>query len=214
MYTPPSSFSADSGDTVTLNRTIPKAGDAFRDSPDVAGESFSVYADSSYIVTVSGLEMDSVTANESLGSATLLLREESSWGIGNHSLPAWGAFYDGGTRREMGDFTVNFEIRKAPLPDLAATQFRVVGIEGTNRQVICMGVTNLGERDVASIPVVLRIGTSTPMVGRFNFPGLSVGEWRERCEFIPEIPPGDHPTSFTIDDDRRIPEMNQANNGY
>lgn len=214
VYTPPSSFSADSGDTVTLNRTIPKAGDAFQGSPDVVGESFSVYGDSSYMVSVSGLEMDSVTANESLGKATLLLRKESNWEIGSHSLPAWGAYYDGGTRREMGDFTVNFEIRKAPLSDLAATQFRVVRIEGTDRQVICMGITNLGELDAASVPVVLRIGSPTPMVGRFNFPGLTAGEWRERCEFIPDIPPGDHPTSFTIDDERRIPEMNEDNNAY
>ena len=49
--------------------------------------------------------------------------------------------------------------------------------------------------------------------GPFHLLGLAACDSVEHC-FAPHLPPGEHAVSFTIDESRFIPEMDERNNSY
>jgi hypothetical protein len=104
-------FSAGDAETVTLDLTLPQSSDKFHPAFDASVETgYPLYFGHVYELGFHMTERDAAT-NDEMGRRTLAVRAENGWGLGTHRLRS--------TRPDgWGDFTIEFEIRLAPLADL------------------------------------------------------------------------------------------------
>jgi len=194
-------FSGASGSTVVLNLVVPQADDA-NPAANISEETgIGVVDDMRYFLhfeinekDVSGLDWDA------LGSVDLLLDASNNWGLGAHT-----------DNSSAGDYAINYQIRRTPLPDLVARGIRQIG-EG-DQAFYCIGIQNLGERPSAQFPVTVLVNgqvlrTVDPMSA------LEPGETSEHCAYRPELPANEHMLTFVVDASRRIAEMSESNNLY
>ena len=134
------------------------------------------------------------------------MRAENGWGIGTHRLRS--------TRPDgWGDYTVEFEIRLAPLADLRpVAPIMVHDIAGGTRERVCMTVVNGGVADAGPFDVALRImAPSRPAVGppwmAWARGGAASCASRPTCQT-----PGQHEIGMVIDGLGLVTEISETNN--
>jgi hypothetical protein len=103
-------FSAGNGEDETIGKVVPATG------------SVPVYVGVEYMLRIMALERDSVSADEHMGEWVWPIIQGENWHIGSHEYRSWGDYYDNGTRRHQGDFSVAYEIR--PIRFLICTRLR------------------------------------------------------------------------------------------
>ncbi len=129
-------FDASGGETEHVNRAFPETGLGF---PVLAGRD--------YEIRIVGREWDDAwcdsigtlcyTPDDYLGELRWVLNEQNGWGpLGSYTERAR---FSNGSR---GDFSVEYEIRRAPLPDLRPTDIRVHADTGD----VCLAAVNAARR--------------------------------------------------------------------
>jgi hypothetical protein len=206
-------FAAGSGDIIGFDRVVPSTDDLVADPrirpelgiPLRASEwaGFSIVGTESDLVLddeMGILDADFVEAN---GAYRLGVFTERSIGACPHR--GVGAFC---SKDSEGAFSVEYEIRRIPLPDLRPT-IRLVDAGG--QQSYCGVVENVGERP--SGPFQLTVRADEARLRTVTLPALEVHETTEHCVLGSEIPAG-YLLTFSVDDDWTIAEMNEHNNQY
>jgi CARDB protein len=222
----PMEFGANDGDVVTLNRAIPDPppGAQILDSSISPDAGIPVFADQRYGLALMGTEQDPVI-DDDMGTLLLSLTADNKWSIGPavatpsksvsdptrcFPIPYDCSFEATSPGSFVADYSVNYEIRRMPLPDLVPS---IRQINGDNGQVFyCGRVANLGERASAAFQLAVRADLS--LVKVMDFPGLDAEASTERCILRSELPSGQFMLSFRADEARQIAEMDEHNNLY
>lgn len=210
-------FGANSGDTKLVNRIVPAAGDVMADASIGSAIGFPVYAGETYQLAISGVDKDPIF-DDQLGVLMVDINEQKGWGIGSRTERGtvglgwtWGVFYGEGPGFGRGPayFSVEYEIRRVPLPDFEP---RIILRDTGDGQFYCVEVRNVGERPSGLFQVAVR--TDGTLLRAPTLPALAVSATTEHCVLRSELPAGEHLLSFRVDEARQIPEMNESNNLY
>jgi hypothetical protein len=141
---------------------------------------------------------------DDMGTIDASLTEANGWDIGTHT--ARSIHGDG----SPGDYSATWEIRRAPLPDLMNRGIRL--LQTADGQFYCVTVQNIGEQSAEAVPLAVR--ADGVLVRAPTFGPLDVGQSVDHCVLRTELPAGEHLLSFTVDQQRQIPEMDERNNFY
>jgi hypothetical protein len=193
------SYDADSGDDKVLDQLLPAQG-------------FAVAPGERYAFHLKMLELDyarpiddSITPDpDHVGEVTWMFGEDDGWRLGTHKVRAFSE-----ERYAVGDFDVEFEVRRVPLPDLTARTIR--SVDDGAQQFRCVVIENVGLEPSDDFQLTIRADETR--LRTVPLQGLAVGESVEHCALLSELPPGQQSQlSFVIDDDRQLAEMNEMNN--
>ena len=213
------SFGADSGETIVLDRIVPGPGDAVADASIGPGIGFPVSAGPGYQLVIEGYESDT-GRDDALGVLVGTLSEQNGWG-------PLGTYDERGTYCETGVFpptfdcgipakySVQYEIRHVPLPDLQPTAFRVAAeAPGDRDDLVCFTVQNRGPVPSEPFRVNLRVDGATPPSLDVGALGLPAGETREQCTGFRLPDSGSHQVTLVVGQERAVVEMDERNNSY
>ena len=113
----------------------------------------------------------------------------------------------------LAKYSVEYEIRRVPLPDLQPTAFRVASeMPGDRDDVVCFTVQNQGLAASEPFRVSLHVDDALPPsldVGAF---GLGAGETREQCTGLRMPDAGGQQATIVVDQERAVAEMDERNN--
>jgi hypothetical protein len=160
-----------------------------------------------------------------MGGVQRVVEESNGWGIGTYeldpatdandeSLPAVDFLCAGCGSVVVGDYLVNYEIRRAPLPDLHPREIRVlpnVSPDSADPNV-CLVVENIGGADAGPFNMSLYVDRSLPIGGSVNLTGLGAGGTQEVCIHAALPVSGTHQLNLIVDIYRAVPEANENNN--
>ena len=197
-------FSADSGDDVPLDRVVPRDGDAVRGGA-TAEAGIPVYAGRKYDIFFEMVDRDPFDATERMGIVTAHLDEARNWAVGTYTVRSLHE-----VDSSPGDYTVTFEIRRTPLPDLTIRTLRE--INAGDGQFFCAVISNIG--DQLSPPAPLAIRANGVLVRAVTLSALDAGQTTEHCAIRTELPAAEHQLRFIVDEGRQIPEMSETDNAY
>jgi hypothetical protein len=209
-------FSADSGDSKTLDLMMPGA-------PEDPG--ITLHAGRSYKFQLSMFERDT-GGGDFMGGVQRVLDQSNGWGVGLHeqepaapfadrSLPTGDIVCAGCGGIIVGDYLVTYEIRLSPLPDLRPTAIRVLGAEPgdtSGEENVCLGVQNAGQADSGAFQLNLYVENTLARNGSVGVVGLAAGASHESCirTFLPTS--GLHRLRLVVDQYRAVAELNEQNN--
>jgi hypothetical protein len=209
-------FNASTGDTVTLDRVVPQAGDSMYGADTGPEIGFPVYVGYQYLVRFYMEESDGGWSdldkgNEQMGEVVHVLDTgEHGLGIGSHtarSIPTEAG-------RGLGDYTITYDIRRAPVPDLNPGGIRVFDLPGSPMKRVCMGVANIELADAGPFEVALYVDYDVPPGGRITAGPLAMGTGREWCVEVQLPTTGQHQLKVVVDEPRAVAEFNETNNVY
>jgi hypothetical protein len=202
-------FSANSGQTQVLDRTFPwtnPANNEYRASPEMG---YPVYPDQVYELSFAMTENDWYGwGDDDLGSRAIVLTPENQWGTrdGTYKLRST-------TAKGWGDFEIEFEVRKAPLPDLEPIALKVSDLPNSTKKHVCVNVTNSGPVLAGPFVVSVAVDGTVPADGKVTAGGLVAGQTAERCADM-QLPttPGEHKLVGYVDDGGTVLESFERNN--
>jgi hypothetical protein len=148
-------------------------------------------------------ERDSLTSSDDMGEIVHIIdTDEYGLGIGTHT-----------AKSSSGDYTLTYEIRRAPLPDLRPVDIKVQDQPGTAKKLVCLVVLNSDSAaDAGPFDATLRIGGAIPSGGIVKSDGVVSGYWRDLCVETEPFSRGEHSLSATVDELGALPEFNESNN--
>lgn len=200
-------LSAGSGETVPLGVVLPRSAEYLSTNFVTSFDAgYSLYIGHSYELGFNMWEDDDLTATEEMGRRHIVLNAQNSWGVGTHTLRS--------TRNgEWGDFTLEFEVRPAPLPELQPISIEVRKLAG-GRELACMGVTNRGVADADRFDVAFQLKGATVPGARVDVGGLAAGASRELCVNVDLPDTGQYEIGMHIDDLSAVVERSEITNYY
>jgi hypothetical protein len=199
------SFSGSSGNTVPLNRV---AVNNLRREPGPESESwFPVYAGEGFGIYSNIEERDDLTDTDYLGVTQSLFGERDGWGIGTHTVRAYDP-KEVATEGPPADYSLTFEIRRAPVPDLDPVSMKIDRPAGAALDTICVAVVNreVGHAD----PFWVSLRVNGQVRARQHFSGLAPGEHVDAC-MADALPPSAELVAM-VDEERAVLEYNETNN--
>jgi hypothetical protein len=199
---------ASTGDTVKLERLVPGYGDDMLGDDVSYALGFPIYAGHSYVVTLAMDERD--PKDDYMGSLHHVLDTgEHGLGLGTHTRRSFKE-----EQYQWGDFTVTYEIRHAPVPDLRPVNIKVHDLLGSSKKLVCMAVQNIELGDAGPFEVALRVDGVVPPDGRATAGRLGSGEAGELCVEAALPTSGPHLLAAVVDEPRSLAEFNETNNVY
>jgi hypothetical protein len=212
-------FSATDGQAVQINRIVPSAGDSIMDASVAPSVGIPIKTGFRYTLAVFAREVD--PAEDDIMGALFedIVNDDGEIRFGTFTARAWGAcnqvpLYPQFCRPDVpGAYSVEYEIRRTPLPDLQPTAFRVAEDRpGDRDDLICFTVKNRGP--VASAPFLVRTAIDGTEGSTRDTPaaGLAAGESREQCtgQLLPSS--GTHRATVQTDPSDTMVEMDERNN--
>lgn len=203
------SFGADSGETKSFEGKPDQFVPYYRPqpqgfySPPQAG--LDLYPGDSLLIKWNGSESDPVF-DDWVGSFEESFDQGQNWGM--------GVVHNTSSRNTLGfgGFTVNYEIVRAPLPDLMVTDIRVGNFADNGDDIVCVMVENVQVEPAGPYTLRFYVDGVIPRNGEIHEAGVlgPVGHL-ERC-FQTTIAAGQHAFVATVDEDQKLPEMNELNN--
>jgi subtilase family serine protease len=113
-----------------------------------------------------------------------------------------------------GAFSVEFQIRRAPLPDLRPVNIKVLDLPGSTNKSVCMAVQNIELGEPGPFELALQIDGAVPPSGRATAGGLPPGDASERCVQVALPTSGQHRLTAVADEPNTVLEYNETNNVY
>ena len=204
-------FSASTGQTVTLERLLPGDGPVMSGGYVSEKIGFPVFTGPHYVLMFSMVESDgSWTASEHMG------RWYQRMDVGNLGLGI-GTHAERSRRADdvsNGDFTITYEVRIAPIPDLRASNIRVLDLPGSPKKQVCMGVQNVGGAGAGPFDASLYVDQTMPPGGTAQVSGLSAQNGGEQCVEVDLPTSGRHTLRAIVDQYRRVDEWDEENNAF
>lgn len=195
-------FSADSGDTRTFEHVVPTGTDtAEGGATEAAG--IPLFASEKYHLFVHMRDEDEFSY-DFLGYVVAAVDPLHNWGIGTYTVRS---IHNDGS---PGDFDVTFEIRRAPLPDLAISS--VQEVQSADGLYYCVKVGNIGQDPTPEF--VLNISVDGAVLRSPEMPAINAGEETEHCIRRSELSAIQHTLSLDVDPSYKVAEMNEGNNHF
>ena len=201
------SFSAGSGETVALDHVLPSTErtDSRYDASVETG--YPLRPGHEYELRFDITEKDPFGNDEQMGDVWIRLTQENGWGVGNHRVRS--------VRRGVpGDYEVELEVRKVPLPDLRAVNIIVSDLPNSTEKRVCMAVQNIAGVPAGPFQVVLRVDGVVPPDGRATAIGIDPYTYTEVCVDTELGAPGQRKLQVVADGLNALLEFNEANNLY
>jgi hypothetical protein len=212
---------ASDGATVQLNRYIPRTGDYFVDpaiSPDVG---IPIHLGDRYVIRFEGTEIDPVD-NDNMGTLdTNIIGANGQIRFGTYTERGFGAcvnlpppavpFCAPGV---PAAYSVEHEIREAPLPDLRPVDIKVLDAPGSAEKLVCMAIQNAGPANAGPFVAALQVDGITPPKGRAQAGGLPLGEAGELCVQTTLPSSGQHRLAVIADEYQAVVEVSETNNRF
>jgi hypothetical protein len=204
-------FSAKTGETVTLERVLPGDGPVMPGGYVSEKIGFPVFSGPHYVLMFSMVESDGGWSNsEHMGRWYQRMDSgELGFGVGTHTERSRRA--DDVTN---GDFTITYEVRIAQIPDLRASNIRVLDLPGSPKKRVCMGVQNVGGADAGPFDASLYVDQSMPPGGTAQVSGMSAQNGGEHCVEAEMPTSGRHTLRAIVDQYHRVDEWDEENNAF
>jgi hypothetical protein len=189
-------FNADSGDTVTFDRIFPGLED----------DGFPVYPGDWFRIAMTMSEEDATAGHtialdsDEMGDVNFTFSEADNWRLGQPYI-GWSS---------NSDYWVEFEVRRAPVPDLSPVGIKALKLPGTTDDTVCVGVVNREFPPAGPFKVTLRVNGAIPNGGVMDAGGLAGGQAGELC--VPTKLPPTAELVATVDEERTVVEYSEANN--
>jgi hypothetical protein len=224
-------FKADSGDERRLDRVVPAAGDSMADASISPAYGIPIYADREYAFAIRGVDKD-VAIDDDLGVLVRRITAQNGWGPpgtytarGNvNDYLTWDSLLlafetgdnPGGDELLPAHFSVEYEIRRVPGPDLEPTGIEVRRPAGSTDDVVCVNVLNRGALDAGPFQVALSLeGTTAPAtIGSTIAVSLASGQNSALCIHTTLPTSGQYYLTAVVDDQSRVVEGNETNNTF
>jgi CARDB protein len=206
-------FSSDSDEDHAPNRLIPSTEDE-RFRLDVTEEQgFTIYAGRHYVLAFKMWELDDTISDtvlfqpDYMGEVFQLMdTDEHGLGLGTHKERSYNE-----EAYNPGDYQITYEIRPAPLPDLAVT---ILNRDEGIQHYICAEVQNIGDKPSQPFYLTIRSDGARIREQDPHFPGLDVNASLEHCVLRSEMSPAEHMLSFRVDQPALVAERDLSNNFY
>lgn len=199
----------------TLNRMIPSSpSDSVVTDGSVTAEfGIPVYAGQTYLLAIRGSDLDFVDYSDYLGDVFRTMTEQNGWLVGAHNQRA---VLDPrpSASGPPGHFSVEYEIRNVPLPDLEPTRIQTLDLPGSTNDLVCMGVLNRGAMDAGPFEAWLVLDGALPPIGKALAGGLGSGQYGDLCVEVNLPTTGQHYLTALVDEPRGIFEENDTNNRF
>lgn len=206
------SFGSDSGETVRLNRLVPRAGDRMWGGNTSEQVGFALYAGRRYVLTFVMIESDPVGLDDWMGQVFHFLdTEENGLGIGTHTASSSDTCIRGIVVETKGPcYDITYEIRRTPLPDLKPIAIRTPDDRSTAGDDVCVDVQNTGPEDALSFDFNFRVDGLLNKT--FVDAALAGGQTGAFCMQTNLPDHGRHQLSVFVDEGRKVAEMDELNN--
>lgn len=217
-------FSGPAGTVKQVNRVVPAYGDTVNDRAVAPPFGIPIREGSRYGFTITGTESDP-RYDDDLGSLTVPFTDEAGQvRFGTHTQRAFGGCVDrppvgvdfcgpDSPDDPSGGFEIEYEIRRAPVPDLRIGGLKVLDLPGTATKLVCAGVINSEAGDAGPFEAVLRIDGGQP-VAKATAGRLAAGTSGDLC-FEAVLPAtGQHELTVVVDEADGVLEFNERNNTY
>jgi hypothetical protein len=113
--------------------------------------------------------------------------------------------------KNPGAFSIEFEIRPAPLPDLEPTGIKVYDLPGSPQKLVCPVIKNSGSELAGAFDVTLHLDRSLTPLAKMTAGRLGAGEQGELCGEV-TLPAGQHTLLAVVDQAESQIEINERNN--
>ena len=205
-------FEADAGDTVILNQSISDKGSG-NDASIGPETGIPVWADQAYGMMIYAHEID-LQFHDDVGRLNVVLTADDNWHIGTYT--ERGERVDGGPLGnefdvEPAHYSVEYEVRLMPLPDLVPTRVEKVDVAGTSNDVVCMDVRNGGPLDAGPFRMTVLVDDTVVPNGIVEAGKLEAGKAGTLCTET-TLPTLGEWLSVVVDDDRIVLEQHERNN--
>jgi len=137
---------------------------------------------------------------DEMGSVNFTFSEADNWSLGKPLI----------SYSSNSDYWAEFEVRRAPVPDLSPVGIKTLKLPGTTDDTVCVGVVNRELPTAGPFKVTLRVNGDIPQGGVMDAGGLAGGQSGELC--VPTILPQTAELVATVDDERAVVEFSEANN--
>jgi hypothetical protein len=203
-------FKASDGDTIRPDRLVPGPDDRSYDPETSYTRGFAVYDGFYYVLQFKIFEQDGDSLVDSLGPVSHA-GDTGERGLGIGTFTKKSGI---GSDAHVGDYTITYEIRPAPLPDLRTHSIKINALVGTTRKLVCMGVTNHEIYDADAFEAVLTIDGAVPPGGRASAGYLKGGTSGDLCVEVALPTSGQYKLGAIADASHLVTELNEANNLY
>jgi len=132
---------------------------------------------------------------------------EHGLGLGTHTKRP---FMD--EQYRWGDYTITYEIRRSPLPDLRPVNIKVNDLPSRPEKQVCAAVQNAEAGAADAFEVIFRVDGIMPGGGRTAALAPSPGNHVDVCAELALPSSGRHTLSAHVDETRDVVEFNEANN--
>jgi hypothetical protein len=213
VYISPMSLSE--GESRDVNRVIPLTEDSsVSDGSISTAFGVPVYRGQRYRLIIIGQDQDTVPGfDDFMGRVDRIISEGDNWIAPPHTQRA--IMDDSGKGQgEPGKFSVEYEIRRIPLPDLEPTAIKVLQLAGSPDDVVCMSVLNRGSENAGPFEVWLTVDGAIPPLGKTEAGQLPSGQFGELCVNVKLPETGTYNLSAIVDWPRGTFEENDTNNRF
>jgi hypothetical protein len=217
-------FSATDGWKQTENRTIPAAGDSISEDGSSPELGIGIFPGQWYGLRINGTEVDTFS-DDSMGYFWASITNEQGqvlYGSHTQRTEASCEYHapfgsDFCAPRDLdkpatGAISVEYEIVKAPLPDLRAAGVTVSTIPGDTAKRVCVGVQNAEIGTAGPFETTFKIDGVVPSNGRIPWGGLAPGGSANLCIAAEIRSSGQHQVSAVVDEANAIAEFSETNN--
>jgi hypothetical protein len=208
-------FSASDGAVKQLDRVVPSYGDTMNDRAISPAFGIPFRPGMRYGFDISGVEWDAAV-DDKLGMLRSEFTDEAGHiRFGTHTergIRGYVGVFDFGL--EPANFSVEYEIRRAPLPDLRPGGIKVHDLPGNPKKLVCMGIANVELGDAGPFEAVLKIDGVVPEGGKATAGSLASGSGGDLCVEVALPAAGQHELSFVVDEADGVLEFNERNNAY
>jgi hypothetical protein len=199
----PIKFSADSGETKTLNLVYPQTSASVSHGLDL-------FPTDHYVLRFYVEEWDDASDDEFMGEVVQEIDlAEHGLGIGQHEQRAVNA-----DSNHTGDFIIHYEIRQTPLPDLRIDGIKVQDQPASDAKQVCLDVINAAAYPSSAFSVALLADDKFVTNGAASVNGLGGGKRESVCLNVVLPATGQVTLTATVDPQHQADEYNEANNVY
>lgn len=201
-------FQGGTGETVALNRVVPDDGDQTVGGDITPELGFYAVAGYYHLIRFDMTETDSVTNHEPMGWVIHVV-ETARNGAGIGTFTARSLTHQGA---RQGDYTITFEVRPIPLPDVRPARIEISDLPNSSKKRVCTVVQNVGAADAGPFMVALYIDGSDSEGGKPVIASLARGAVSSACVDTALPATGQYLLRAALDEPRRLTEFNEGNN--
>jgi hypothetical protein len=209
-------FSASNGTVKTFERSIPAYTDSTTDDAISPPFGIPLRPGTQYGISIRGDERDP-TIDDRMGILNILITDKDGQ-VQFGTRTERGLLNDcdvfGGCGTENAKYSVEYEIRSAPLPDLRPVNIKIYDLPGNPKKLVCAAVQNIETADAGPFEVALKVDGVVPPGGQATAGKLASGDAGELCAEIALPATGQHQLSAVVDEADGVLEYNERNNVY